>query len=358
VLPSGFGEDKTMTFASILAQNSAISTLKRALKTGKTAHAYLFFGPPGVGKQMAAFEFSKALNCRDALEDGCDRCNDCRKITKAVHPDVFKVTLRENRKTIPVESIRELERRLSVRPHEGQAKVVIIDPADKMTESAANALLKTLEEPGPGRYLILITDRLSSLLPTVRSRCQLVRFNALPEEIIIEILTQSGRSPAEAMTAAALAGGSMVRAFAYLDDEVVDRVLRILDFIHATVDKTPLQGLEIIEQFKQGRSKIREEALAFLALAPTILSELLWILTHGKTDSEERPLVRHFGDRLFELSNHLTPAKIASLTFALHHAEQSMLNNNMNPQLAFEGVLAAMRSPFQKVDSGSGFIRS
>ena len=346
-----------MTFEHILAQDSAIGTLKRALISGKVHHAYLFSGPPGVGKQMAGFGLAKALNCLDQSSDSCDACSNCRKISKGVHPDVFVTTLPENRKSIPVDSIRELERRFQVRPHEGRAKVVIIDPADAMTESAANALLKTLEEPGGGRYLILITHRPSSLLQTVRSRCQLVRFNALPESVVRDILEKNGTPPDESGTAAALSGGSVSRAFGYLDEQVAERVCCVLGFIEATIDKTPLQGLEIIEKFKQGTGKVRDEAMAFMELAPTVLSELLWIRTHGREATRGRPLVTRFGNQLLALSERLPTAKIAKLTFALHHAEQSMLNNNMNPQLAFEGVLASLRSPLQALDWGSGFTR-
>ena len=348
----------TMSFDRILSEETAISTLKRALASGKVHHAYLFSGPPGVGKHTAAHELTKALNCAQDGDDACDSCDSCRKIDKAVHPDVFEVTLPQGRKTIPVESIRELERRLRVRPHEGRSKVVVIDPADKMTEAAANALLKTLEEPGPGRYLLLITHRMSSLLPTVRSRCQTVRFNALPENTVADILIGLGHPTDNARTVSVLARGSVSRALDYLDDAVEDRVRGVIAFLDAVVEPTPLKGLELIENMKQSKAKARDEALAFVEIAPTILSELLWISTHGRAASETRPLVRKFGAGLFDLSEKLSLIRIASLTFSIHHAEQSMVNNNMNPQLALERVLTATRSPRQSMGAGSGFLRS
>lgn len=141
-----------MAFTNVLSQDFAVQTLRRALNSNKTPHAYLFVGPPGVGKHLVAETLSAALNCLEKTDDACGNCISCRKIAKNVHPDVFCVTLPNEKKSIPVESVRELEKTLKTKPHEGRAKVAIIDPADKMTESASNAILKTLEEPGPGRY--------------------------------------------------------------------------------------------------------------------------------------------------------------------------------------------------------------
>ena len=346
-----------MSFNHIRSETNALNTLRRALSSGKVHHAYLFAGPPGVGKHMAAQELTKALNCLEGGPDACDVCRACRKIDKHVHPDVFEMTLPETRKTIPVDAVRDVERRFAVRPHEGRAKVVIIDPADKMTEAAANALLKTLEEPGPGRFLILITHRLSSLLQTVRSRCQVVRFNALPEQTVQEILQALGHDIDDAAMASALARGSVERALGYLDDTIDARVRAVIGFLFAVVEPTPLKGMEIIEHLKQGKAKVRDEALSFVEIAPIVLSELLWIVTHDRSDAEMRPLVRRFGEGLFTLADRLSLSRIAALTFAFHHAEQSMVSNNMNPQLALEGVLTAMRSPRQAMGAGSGFLR-
>jgi DNA polymerase-3 subunit delta' len=347
-----------MSFSNIFCQDTPIKTIRRSLVSGKTPHAYLFSGPSGVGKHTTARTLAAALNCTESADDACGLCNSCRKVDKDVHPDVFEVTLPAAKKSIPVDSIRELEHRLALRPHEGRAKVVIVDPADMMTEASANALLKTLEEPKPGRYLILITSRLSYLLPTVRSRCQIVRFGALSSDTVEKLLLEVGVLPEKAGPAAALSDGSMTRGMSYADDTVVERVENLLQFISSAVDSTPLSGLSIVENLKKEKAGVREEALALIQTAPMVLSEILWLSTHSDRTVDERPLTRVFGDRLIPLSGRLTAARIADFVFAFHHAEQAILNNNMNPQLALEGVLMSMRSPSRRMGEGSGFKRA
>lgn len=346
-----------MSFLDILSQNAPVQTLRRSLATGKTAHAYLFSGPPGVGKHLAARTMAAALNCTERSDDACGTCASCRKIAKDVHPDVFELGVPPTKKTIPVDSIREVEKRLSLRPHEGRAKVVIIDPSDMMTEAAANALLKTLEEPGPGRYLLLITARLSYLLPTVRSRCQKIRFGALPETVVEQLLMKQGAAQERAAAAAALSHGSMTRAVSYLDDATVDRVFALLSLLACATSRTPLEGMQVIESLKKSKDGARDESLSFIQTAPAILSEILWLANHSQDDLSLRPLVRIFGDRLLPLVSTLSTAQIAAFVYAFHHAEQSILNNNMNPQLALEGVLMSIRSPLLKMGAGSGFRR-
>ncbi len=331
-----------MGFSDILAQESAIGTLQRALTSGRVAHAYLFSGPSGVGKRLTATAMAMALNCLERSDDSCGQCIGCSKITKEIHPDVFSLTLPENRKSIPVDSVRELEQRLAMRPHEGAAKVAVVDPADRMTEAAANALLKTLEEPKPNRFIILVTARLSSMLPTVRSRCQVVRFNALPRETVETLLNRMGEPPERAATAAAFSMGSLDRARAYLEDALDERIEDLLGFLESAVDQTPIKGLEVIEK-RKGQTKARESALGLIEMAPTLLSEILWITTGPPETATERPLARLLGDRLLGVARKLSIQRIAAFTFLFHKAHEAIMNNNMNPQLALESVLIRSR---------------
>ena len=132
-----------MRFDNIRSQPTAIETLQRALRAGKVHHAYLFSGPRGVGKRMAALALSAALNCSEGRPDeACGTCGACRKIKKGTHPDLLALSIPEGKKIIPIEAVRELGVSLASKPYEGRAKIAIIDPADRLSESAANALLK------------------------------------------------------------------------------------------------------------------------------------------------------------------------------------------------------------------------
>jgi DNA polymerase III delta' subunit len=175
------------------------------------AQAYAFTGPPGVGKQTTAVALAQALKCLSPLTapsggegpDACGVCRACTRIAAGQHPDVTLVAP-EEKTVITIDQIRGLAARAGLRAYEGAAKVWILDPAHEMQEPAANAFLKTLEEPSAGSLFILVTTGFSALLPTIRSRCQEVRFTALAEHLRT-IMGGNGRKPRTAAAAAAAA---------------------------------------------------------------------------------------------------------------------------------------------------------
>src|SRR5919109_2030307 len=206
-----------MFFTNVLGHEFQKGALRRAVRESRISHAYLFSGPDGIGKKLIALEFGKILNCVSTYESGeadlkntaCD-CPSCRKIEKGIHPDVLLVEYKGT-KDIKVDQIREeVEEKLYFRPFEGRFKVAILDEAERMNQNAQNAFLKTLEEPPPDSVIILITSQPQSLLPTIRSRCQLLEFSPLPEEILVEeIRKRKNLSPDEAVLCARLSGGSL-----------------------------------------------------------------------------------------------------------------------------------------------------
>jgi DNA polymerase III subunit delta' len=239
-----------MPFGEICGQERPVAALRRAWAAGRLAQGYCFAGPPGVGKRTTALALAQAVNCLSPLREGagapdaCGRCRACVRIAAGQHPDVAVLTPAEDKTVITIEQVRDVAARAGMRAYEGFTQVWILDPAERMSEEAANAFLKTLEEPTGTRLFILLTATFTALLPTIRSRCQEVRFTPLDETHLRALLERRGRDPGEAAAAAAAAGGSAERA---LDPDLADlraaqgrlvaEVWRALDSVPGVLDQ-------------------------------------------------------------------------------------------------------------------------
>jgi DNA polymerase-3 subunit delta' len=220
------------------------------MSSGRVAPAYIFLGPSGVGKSLTALNFAKALNClvpgpdkerNGELVEPCDECASCRKIASSNHPDVFFLGPLEGKASISIDQIREVINNISLKPYEGRRKVYVIDPADTFRHEAANALLKTLEEPPSESVLILITRNLSSLFRTIVSRSQVVRFFPLGPAVIEEILVKGHSVPAaEAGVLSRIAGGSVAEALKFKDGAFPEKRNSLLDALAAGEFPEPL----------------------------------------------------------------------------------------------------------------------
>lgn len=228
-----------MTLASVLGQPRAIDSLQAALRGGAVHHAYLFAGPEGVGKELAAVGLAQALTCPEQPDVGCGACASCVRVAKGLHPDVTWVMPDDERvsrglagrsdftgtpsRELRVEQIRNLQERLALRGLESRRKVAIIVSAQAMNVQAQNAFLKTLEEPPSETTLVLVANAVDKLLPTIRSRCSKVHFGPLSVELVAERVRTARKLDADtAQLAAIMAGGSLGRALA-LDVEALAR---------------------------------------------------------------------------------------------------------------------------------------
>lgn len=224
---------------SIRGHDRVIDQFRTALARGRLASTFLFVGPPGVGKRTLALKLAQALLCDTGPEsalDPCGQCVACRQVQAGTHPDVHVVRRPAGASNLPLELfIGDDEHRmraglcyeLSLKPYSGKRRVGIIDDADLLSlgsRESANALLKTLEEPPPKSVLILIGTSQQRQLPTIRSRCQVIRFDPLPDRDIAELLLAEGScaDAALAQRAAGLAGGSLERARLWCDEAIVD----------------------------------------------------------------------------------------------------------------------------------------
>ena len=211
-----------MPWQSIRGHDRVVEELRANLRHGRLPHAFLFVGPEGIGKRTFALALARALLCErndpDAL-DPCGRCESCVYCDAGTHPDVYIVSKPADKHELPIQVIRALCDDLSLKPVRGARKFAIVDDADDLNEEAANAFLKTLEEPPPGAVLILIGTSVEVQLQTVVSRCQVVRFDPLPAEDVGAILLERGvaRDPDDAARLAALGDGSVRRALGLAD---------------------------------------------------------------------------------------------------------------------------------------------
>lgn len=207
-----------MTLGAIQGQERAVGLLRRAIAANRLAHAFVFAGPPGVGKRATALALARAVLCTEAPGEGCGRCIECRLIAAGTHPDVFLEDLataqaeRASASFVSIEQVRRVSAALSMRPVRGTHKLGIVDQAERLTPDAQNAFLKTLEEPRGQATLVLVATNLDALLPTIRSRCQRLLFAPLGEALIAELLAREGVDADLARRTAAVAGGSLDRA--------------------------------------------------------------------------------------------------------------------------------------------------
>ncbi|HWL09963.1 MAG TPA: DNA polymerase III subunit delta', partial [Planctomicrobium sp.] len=198
-----------------------IEMFRRAIERERLAHGFLFVGPKGVGKRYFARLLAQCLFCEripDVELDACGECSSCRQMMGGTHPDLLSIGLPEGKKILPISLLvgddahrgrAGLCYELAHAPMEASRRIAIIDDAEAMNEEAANALLKTLEEPPPGAILILLTPDTEAVLPTIRSRCQPVHFSSLNDEQLASILTAQGHATADVEPILSLAEGSL-----------------------------------------------------------------------------------------------------------------------------------------------------
>ncbi|MGR3220059.1 MAG: DNA polymerase III subunit delta' [Candidatus Anammoxibacter sp.] len=180
-----------MSFKDILGQDHVVQTFQKIIKKSHLAHAYIFFGMDGVGKSLFAQQLTKTLNCNAVDFDSCGKCVSCRKIEAGSSPDIMWVSLQKGKKLLGIDDVRAVQDSAALKPVESNHKIFIIREADKLSEEALNCLLKTLEEPPPATMIILLIQSLDSLPETIVSRCQVIRFRSLSNDIVLTVLQEN-----------------------------------------------------------------------------------------------------------------------------------------------------------------------
>jgi DNA polymerase-3 subunit delta' len=196
-----------MAFKDVVGNERIKRILKLALKRARVPNSLLFCGPEGVGKKAMALTLAKTLNCLNLTADSCDECPSCEAIDRGVHPDVMVIAA--EKQEIKIEQTRFLKQMAYLRPMTGKKRVFIVVDAAEMNDSAANSLLKVLEEPPPYSHLILVTASPFLLFPTILSRCQTLAFSAIGREEIEKILLERNFGTEQARILALLVDGNL-----------------------------------------------------------------------------------------------------------------------------------------------------
>ncbi len=221
-------------FKDIIGQESIKKHLQTAIKTGNLSHAYIINGEYGSGRQTIASALAKTIQCQSKTDDtdACGVCTSCKQAESHNHPDIKYIT--HDKTSISVNDIREqLNNDISIKPYSSEYKIYIIPDANKMTEQAQNALLKTIEEPPVYAIIILLTENCDSLLPTIRSRCVTLTMNPVEKDKICTYLENKFQlEPEQAQIAANYCQGNIGKAirFASSSDfiEMKNQVLKLL----------------------------------------------------------------------------------------------------------------------------------
>lgn len=271
-----------MAFSEIVG--SVSHHLREEMLSSRVVHAYLLTGPAGTGKRTLADICARALFCRSQGERPCDACPACRQLLSGNHPDFIRL---KPDKSIGVDDVRDLIGRLSVKPYEADRHVAVIEQADKMTPQAQNALLKTLETPPGPDVLFLIATQLTAMLPTIVSRCRVVRFRYLETDEAEAALRAHGLPAERARLLARLSQGSVGRALEMNGSEdwwqLRDKVLAALAALHDRQD-VAVAALPLAEK--------REQAGDILDILELCARDLMVIQDAGEgviqTDVEDR----------------------------------------------------------------------
>src|SRR5512142_3430061 len=330
-MTAGETERSYMSFAAIEGHEGPVTILKRALANRTLAHAYLVSGAEGIGKKMTALALAAALNCPERGPDGgCGLCPSCRKVASGGHPDVH--LLAPDGEEIKIDQIRKVQADLSLRPFEGAKKVLIVDFAERMNPASANAFLKTLEEPPGDALIILVTAMPQGLLPTIRSRCQELRFQPLPRHTLAQALARKrGISGEDAWFLAALAQGSMGRGLEMDAEQEKAERDGIMDL---WLGLSRLSAAEVLA-LAEGFAKDRERLNRLIDIGVECLRDALVY----KHTGDERLLVRSgAGERYRSWTERFAvPGMLADLDLLVR--SRGLLERRVSAQLVAENLL-------------------
>ncbi len=331
-----------------VGHDKAIGSLRLAVENGRLSHAYLLTGPPRVGKRTLALDIARAVNCQETLRP-CSNCRQCDRITEGLHADVYVVGLlpfesdeSRTRTAISIDQVREAQRMASLKPYEGAGRVFIFESAELLSEQAANALLKTLEEPPDQVTLVLLATAAELLPETIVSRCAVLKLRPLSLALIAEVLRDAhGTAPELAERIAVASGGRLGWALeALADASLLEARTEQLEELLAATYGTLEQRFDLASGLATRFTRDRGDAGRSLALWLGWWRDVM-VANRGAPD-----LVANvdYRQQIDAAATTLAPQQVTDAIAAINEA-WDRLEANVNPRLALEGLMLRLPRP-------------
>jgi DNA polymerase III subunit delta' len=288
----GLGYNRGVTWG-LIGHAWAVDLLRRHLQEGEVRHAYLLAGPEGIGKRTLGLRFAQSLTCLNPGQDGdfCDECRVCRQVKAGVHPDFHLVARVEGKSEIAIDQVRELQRQLALSPMEARRRVALLVDFDEASDGAANALLKTLEEPSGETVLVVTARSAEAVLPTIASRCEVLALRPVAASEIEAGLAEAGADGERARLLASLASGRPGWAIAaQASPAAVEARSRVLDELRSLLKASRAERFAFADKLQQDSERTRLALETWLTLWRDVL-----VVAHGAevriTNLDRMPVV-------------------------------------------------------------------
>lgn len=336
-----------MPFDDFPFQERAVRLIRSMLGTGTFAGTFLVHGPGGVGERELVQAMAKGLFCKEKVADFCDACRDCQRVEHGTFPDLH--WLEPLKADYTIDQFRELQKRAAHMPYEAEMQMFVLQRAERMNPTSANALLKLLEEPNPSTVIVLVTDSIHALLPTILSRCRKIRLSPLTPESIAKRLQMDGVPEEKASQAAAVCGGKLDGIDQLLEGKFFEERLSWLERIAQLRQGTDFDFLALSSELASWK---REGALEFVGWLAGLLRDAIWLRSTGEGAGVMHAYATH---RIQELFEDLSDRDLIRLFEAAVEVRRR-LRGNANIELAVGTLLfhfLPRRAGGQRVSSNS-----
>ncbi|HVF24723.1 MAG TPA: DNA polymerase III subunit delta' [Anaerolineales bacterium] len=318
---------------NLIGHEWAVEMLKKHVVNGTPRHAYLFAGPPGLGRRSLALRFAQALNCQTPIDAGipCGQCRGCKQIEAMQYPDLSVVQADSEGGTLKVDQIREARRSLTLKPYIANYRVAVFLRFQQTNDNAANALLKTLEEAPSYAVLILTADNPEQLLPTIVSRCEVLRLRPLNIEAVQKELEKRGLETGQAKLIAHISGGRFGYALRLIEnDSLLEKRDQRLNDLLALIRATRVEKFAYADKLAKDKESMRQAILIWLSY---------WRDVMLRTARAESPLVNV--DRNMEIENLADRMDLSSARRVVSSLEKALekMERNVNSRMLAEVLL-------------------